>query len=69
MLLTKEIKIKVNSTTFKHYKECGYDFKCGEEIIIDVNHLTKSSEYKVKVKCDVCSSEKQLSYGKYLKNI
>jgi hypothetical protein len=69
MLLTKELKIRVNSTGLKHYIEKGYNVKVGEEIIINTNDLTKSSMYKVRVKCDVCGLEKELIYNKYLKNI
>ena len=69
MLITKEIEIRVIPTTVKHYKEYGYNFKCGDIITVDVNHLTESSTYKVLVKCDVCGEEKELSWNKYLKNI
>ena len=69
MLLTKEIKIKVNSTGLKHYLSKGYNAKVGEELIIKTEDLTKSSDYKVMVKCDVCGEEKELRYNKYLKNI
>ena len=69
MLLTKFIKIKIHPTTFNHYEEKGYDVNVGSEILVKVEDLTKSSTYKVKVKCDVCGSEKELSFNKYLKNI
>jgi hypothetical protein len=38
-------------------------------ITVDVNHLTKSSFYKVNVKCDCCGTEKDIHYYLYLKNI
>jgi len=69
MIITKEIKIKVNSTGLKYYLDKGYDAKVGDELIIKTEDLTKSSAYKVVVKCDVCGEEKELVYNKYLKNI
>jgi very-short-patch-repair endonuclease len=69
MLLTKEIKIKINNTAVQHYKDKGYDVKIGDEIIIKVEDLTKASTYKVNAKCDVCGNEKEVSYYSYLKNI
>jgi len=69
MILTTEIKIKINSTGLKHYLEKGYDAKVGKEIVVKTEDLTTSSVYKVIVKCDVCGDEKELIYNKYLKNI
>ena len=69
MLLTKEIKIKINNTAVKHYREKGYDVNIGDETIVKVEDLTKASSYKVQVKCDVCGNEKELIYNKYLKNV
>jgi hypothetical protein len=34
-----------------------------------INALSKGSNKKIKVKCDVCGNEKMLSYRKYTKNI
>lgn len=69
MLITKEIKIRINNTGLKHYREKGYDVKIGDEIIVKTDDLTIASTYKVTVKCDVCDNEKELIYNKYLKNI
>jgi len=69
MIITKEIKIKINTTGLKHYLNKGYDAQVGKELTIKTEDLTKSSTYKVMVKCDVCGKEKELIYNKYLKNI
>ena len=69
MLLTTELKIKINNTSLKHYLDKGYDVKIGEEIIIKVDDLSKSSTYKVIVQCDICGKEKMIIYNKYMKNI
>ena len=50
MILTTEIKIKINSTGLKHYLEKGYDAKVGKEIVVKTEDLTTSSVYKVIVK-------------------
>ena len=68
MLITKEIKIKVNTTTLKYYRNKGYDVNVGNEILVKTKDLTKSSAYKVIVKCDIYDKEKELNYNKYLKN-
>ena len=69
MLLENEIQIKVNSTTLKHYRSKGYIVNMYDLINIKINDLTKSSNYKIKVKCDICGDEKELPYNCYLKNI
>jgi very-short-patch-repair endonuclease len=69
MLISKKIKIKINTTALKHYIKKGYNVRVGDEIIVNVNDLTPSSTYKVKVKCDICGNEKELTYNKYIKNI
>jgi len=70
MILDKEIEIKVNSTSIKHYKNKGYgDIKIGDNLLIKIEDLTSSSSYKINVMCDVCGTKKSLRYHNYLKNI
>ena len=69
MILTKEIKIKTNAQNIRHYRDLGYGCNPGDEIIVKVFDLSKGSNYKIKVKCDKCGKEKELTYVKYLKNI
>lgn len=69
MILDEKIEVIVNSTTLKHYREKGYDVKLGNKIEVDIQDLTPSSSYKIRVKCDICGCEKELSYHSYIKNI
>lgn len=55
MLLTKEVEIKLNNNTISHYHNLGYKGKAGDLILVDVNHLTKGSHFKVDVLCDYCN--------------
>jgi len=68
MILTKTILLNPKTRLKKYYQKLGYDVN-KNLIEIDVEHLTKSSHIKIKVKCDVCGKEKILSYVKYIKNI
>jgi hypothetical protein len=69
MILTKEVKIKLNAQNIKHYRDLGYICNPHDEILIKVEHLSNGSNYKVKVKCDKCENIKELIYNKYIKNI
>ena len=69
MLLSSEIKIKINNTSLQYYLSKGYDVKIGGEITIKAKDLSHSSTYQVLVKCDICGREKELMYNKYYKNI
>jgi len=68
MILDKEVKIKISSKIFNHYKNLGYDFKHGETIKIKVEDLPIKSNFKIEVKCDVCNKTKTLAYSNYKKN-
>ena len=58
MLLTKEVEITINSKTFKHYKELGYEFEhTGETIVVKVEDLSKGSHVMVDILCDYCCRE------------
>ena len=70
MILSETVEIRIGSRNQKHYKALGYDnTKCGEIINVKVEHLTPSTDYKINVKCDICSSEKWLSLCNYNVNI
>lgn len=67
MLLTKELEIKLNSKTIKHYHDLGYVGKPGESIIVKVEDLTKGSRAKVDVLCDYCNNKVlTMQYKTYL---
>ena len=73
MILTKTVKVKVNTKTDRTYYEKGYynKEKCNDEISLNIkiDDLIPSSREKILVKCDICGTQKEISYYKYLQNI
>lgn len=69
MILDKTIKIKLNSQNIRYYRDLGYNCNPGDELTILTNQLSKGSNYKINVMCDLCFVKKELVYHKYLKNI
>jgi len=69
MIITKTIKMKVNGTMVKKYKEMGYDVKQYDIIELPVEKLTKYSHQKILCSCDVCGNEKEIKYNNYCKYI
>lgn len=67
MLLSKTIEITINPRDINKFKE--FNIKCGDKLIINVDDLSKNSNRRILVKCDICGKEKEISYMKYLKNI
>lgn len=75
MLLDDEVEIKLNSCTVKHYEVLGYDvkdketlkYRIGENIKVKPQHLTKGSNYKVKVRCDECDNKYYTPWNSYLR--
>lgn len=68
MILTETVKIKVNSKNIEYLKSKGYDCDLKKEININTSDLTIGSHIIIKVKCDVCGTEKELKYQTYYKN-
>jgi len=69
MLLTKNIKIKINNRYIKYYQNLGYQVKGGQECEIKIEDLSKKSHAFVDVKCDICQEEKTIKYYNYTENI
>jgi hypothetical protein len=70
MILDETIKIRWFNRIIRYYTNLGYDFtKLGDEFEVKIEDLSKSSNVKINVKCDVCGNEKLLIYNKYIKNI
>lgn len=66
MLLTKEVKLKWNGKIKQHYVDLGYVFtKMKEEFIVKVEDLTDGSNVKIKVLCDYCNEEYELTWYTY----
>ncbi|MCK9416361.1 hypothetical protein M0Q97_06860, partial [Candidatus Dojkabacteria bacterium] len=68
MILTETVKIKVNSKNIEYLKSKGYDCDLKNEININTSDLSIGSHIIIKVKCDVCGTEKELKYQTYYKN-
>jgi len=68
MILTKKVKIKVSKQNLKHYRTFDSNIKISDEIEIDVEKLKKFSDIIVKVKCDICEKEKEMTYSIYNQN-
>lgn len=67
MILTREIKIKINESNYQYYEDMGYDTSIGETITIPIELLPKGSHYKVLFRCDGCGKEREIIYKNYLK--
>ena len=66
MLLSKEVYVKWNAKTKRHYVELGYKFtKMKDSFLVKVNDLTNGSNVKVLVKCDYCGKEYEISWDSY----
>lgn len=69
MLISKEVEVVFNNTTYKYYNSLGYKGKSGEKVIIKVSDLKKNSTQKVKVKCDYCGEIYETAYRNYIVGI
>jgi len=70
MIITKEIEITLNPANIQHFKNLGYEnLKRGNKLTITVEHLNNGSHSIVRVKCDVCGTEKELTYRFYVKSM
>ena len=71
MIITKKVKLKITDKNIEGLILNGYiNIKKGQEIEIDTIHLSKGSQIKIEVKCDVCGKERNnLMYKEYLRNL
>lgn len=69
MLLSNNVLIKITGRNKKYYKNKNYECEIGDILKINTLDLPNGSHVNVKVKCDICGDEKELSYQKYIKNI
>jgi len=68
MILSKEVKLSPRGKSIKHYKKLGYLTEYGKTISVKIEDLPSNSHTLINVKCDICGTEKQLEYVKYIKN-
>ena len=70
LVLPQTVKVRTNGSNCKYFREKGYKFeKCGDFIEVDVLDLQKSSNVKVKIKCEICGCESEVLYWYVNKNI
>lgn len=70
MIIDEYVNIKWHPKTKNYFVERGYVFtKMNDVFSVNVNDLRNGSKIIVKVKCDVCGTEKKLRYFVYLNNI
>lgn len=67
MILTREVKIKINESNFVYYDNLGYQISIGEIVTIPVELLSKGSHRKIICKCDKCGIEKNVIFKNYVK--
>lgn len=69
MILTDVVNIKISNNQIKYYTSKGYDVKGGNEVKeIKVSDLPNNSGQKIKVKCDFCDNEKEITLNRYHNN-
>lgn len=67
MLITKEVKIKMNSKWRKRYNDLGYFYNIGEEMIVKIEDVPLKSGVKVEFTCDYCGEISETPYSSYNK--
>ena len=76
-LITKEVKINVNSFTVKYYENLGYElpkkengkYDLGKPFTVKVEDLPKTSTTTVKYTCDYCGEVIEQPYSSYIRSI
>jgi len=68
MIKNKTIILKVTGGIKKVYSNLGYDFS-SSEVEIKIEDLSKSSQIRIDVICDLCFKQHNMIYAKYNKNL
>jgi len=70
MILDKEIEIIVKSSRIIYkLSQINISAKMNDIIILPIDKLWLASNKKINVRCDICGTQKKLSYSMYQKNI
>ena len=68
MIITRELKIKINEFNYLYFENLGYDdIFIGDEILIPIELLSKGSHRKIECKCDGCDIKKDVIFKNYIK--
>lgn len=69
MIISEFAICSTNNRNYRRLKSLGYEFNIGDQVKVNVRHLSKSSRSLVFVQCDICGFNKSMKYSMYLKNI
>jgi hypothetical protein len=69
MLKNEKIEIKTTNKNITYYKKIQPNIFSGDIILINPEDLPETSKIKVKVFCDVCGIEREISMFSYRRNI
>lgn len=65
MLLTKVVPLKIINFNVDMYKDKGYNCKIGDIVDIKVEDVSKHSKSFIKIACDKCGEEKEVTIETY----
>lgn len=68
MILTKEVIININKNNIFFYKKKYKNLNIGDELKINITELSRGSNIKIRVKCDLCGDEKEVVYKTFNKS-
>lgn len=69
-MISEKINVKISKPhQRKYYREKGIDCNLGDVINIDISLLPRYSHIKIKVKCEICETEKTIQFSDYFKCI
>jgi hypothetical protein len=67
MILTREVKVKINQSNLNYFESLGYEANIGSIIVIPIELLSSGSHQKMSCQCDGCGVVKEVIYKNYLK--
>lgn len=68
MIKFEEIEVGISYRNVTHYRKLGYDPVLNEKLLIKTQHLPTNSHFRIDVICEICGSESNLRYHKYVEN-
>jgi len=68
MLKSNKIEVFISYRNITHYIKLGYNPILNENLTIDTRHLPSNSHFRVDAICELCKSEINIRYHKYLEN-
>lgn len=68
MIISKTIKVEIKPRNINIYKSKGYSCNLNDIIEVDVCDLNSNSHALIKVRCEICETERDLKIKTYCKN-